>query len=373
MAGTVERYGKGYRYRFEIARDPASGTRRFISKGGFSSVREARRALANAVTQADEGRLVARNGYTVTEWLDQWLERAALDLKPTTVAGYRRAALKVNASFGRSRLQELTPLMAEQLYTDLLRSGLSAKTVRHTHAFLRHALQDAERLGLIVRNPGSVAKAPRVHQKEQQTWSPEQLSQFLNSTVSERFHPVFLLLATTGLRRGEVVGLRWSNVDLERCVLSVIHTFTTVNGAMLSSTVKTAKSRRQVSLDAVSVAVLRAHRLRQNQERLALGPAWEDHDLVFCEPHGAPLHPDKLTVRFGKLVRASDLPVIRLHDLRHTHATLALRAGIHPKVVSERLGHATTGITLDLYSHVAPELDHQAADRVASLLTLTTL
>lgn len=370
MAGTVEKYGRGYRYRFELPRDPGTGKRRFMSKAGFASAREARRALATAVAQADEGRLVARNGTTVAEWLDQWLERAALDLKPTTIAGYRRAALKINASFGRSRLQDLTPLLVEQLYLKMLRAGLSPKTVRHTHSFLRHALQDAERLGLIVRNPAAVAKAPRVHRKEQQTWAPEQLSAFLNSTVAERYHAIFVVLATTGMRRGEVVGLRWSNLDLDRGVLSVIHTFTTVNGAMLESTVKTSKSRRQVSLDAVTVLVLRAHRAKQNAERLALGPAWVDHDLVFCEPDGSPLHPDKLTVRFRQLVRASTLPVIRLHDLRHTHATLALRAGVHPKVVSERLGHATTGITLDIYSHVAPELDHQAAEKVAGLLHL---
>ncbi len=341
-----------------------------MSKEGFSSAREARRALANAVAQADEGRLVARNATTVAEWLDQWLERAALDLKPTTIAGYRRAALKINASFGRSRLQDLTRLLVEQLYLKMLRAGLSLKTVRHTHSFLRHALQDAERLGLIVRNPEAVAKAPRVHRKEQQTWKPEQLSAFLNSTVAERYHSIFVVLATTGMRRGEVVGLRWSNLDLDRGVLSVIHTVTTVNGAMLESTVKTTKSRRQVSLDAVTVLVLRAHRAKQNAQRLLLGPAWVDHDLVFCEPAGSPLHPDKLTVRFRQLVRASTVPVIRLHDLRHTHATLALRAGVHPKVVSERFGHATTGITLDIYSHVAPELDHQAAEEVAGLLDL---
>ncbi len=217
-----------------------------------------------------------------------------------------------------------------------------------------------------------MARPPKVQRVEQQVWTPEQLSQFLNSTLGERFRPIFVLLATTGLRRGEVVGLRWRDVDLDGARLSVVNTFTTVNGVMLESTVKTAKSRRQVSLDSVSVAVLRAHRLRQNEERLFLGAAWQDHDLVFTEANGAPLHPDKLTVRFRKLVDERDLPRVRLHDLRHTRATLALRAGIHPKVVSERLGHATTRITLDLYSHVAPELDQEAAEKVAGLLTLTT-
>ena len=370
MAGSIERYGKGYRYRLELPRDPATGKRRFVTKAGFTSERAARRALANAVAQADEGRLVARNGYVVSEWLAEWLDRAALDLRPTTVAGYERAAVKVNAAFGQMRLQELTPLMVERLYASLLKSGLSAKTVRHTHAFLRSALKDAERLGLVNRNAAAAAKAPRVHRKEQQTWTPEQLSEFLNGTVAERLHPVFLLLATTGLRRGEVAGLRWADVDLDAGVLSVVHTLTTVKGNVTESTTKTIKSRRQVALDSVTVAVLKAHRIRQNEERLFVGPAWTDHGFVFAEPDGSFLHPDKISRRLRKLVQDSALPYVRLHDLRHTHATLALRAGIHPKIVSERLGHATVGITLDLYSHVSPGLDQQAAEKVAALLTL---
>ncbi len=142
MAGVVDAYGRGYRYRFELARDPATGKRRFVTKGGFTSAREAKRALANAVGQADEGRLVARNDYVVADWLEEWLERAALELKPTTVGGYRRAAKKANEAFGRCRLQDLTPLMVEHLYLGMMRSGLSAKTVRHVHAFLRRAFQD---------------------------------------------------------------------------------------------------------------------------------------------------------------------------------------------------------------------------------------
>jgi integrase len=147
-----------------------------------------------------------------------------------------------------------------------------------------------------------------------------------------------------------------------------VHTITTVHGRPVESTTKTAKSRRRVSLDAATVAVLRAHRAAQRKERLLVGAGWMDHGLVFCRYDGSPLHPDHVTRRFRTLVGQTDLPSIRLHDLRHTYATLALQAGVHPKVVSERLGHATVGITLDLYSHVAPSLDQQAAETVAGLL-----
>src|SRR5262249_44070430 len=227
---------------------------------------------------------------------------------------------------------------------------------------------DAERLGLGARNPARSAHGPSVSRKEQDTWSPEQLSRFLTTTAGDPLYGVFVLFATTGMRRGEVVGLRWVDVDLDRGVTSVVHTITTVHGRPIESTTKTAKSRRRVSLDAASIAVLRAHRAAQRKDRLLVGAGWVDHGLVFCRYDGSPLHPDLITRRFRALVEQTGLPRIRLHDLRHTYATLALRAGVHPKVVSERLGHATVWITLDPYSHVAPSLDRQAAETVAGLL-----
>jgi integrase len=368
MRGTVERYGSGWRYRVELAHDPATGHRRFSTKGGFLTERDARRALNRVLVAIDDGVHPGRTRIVTTDYLGEWVARAKVDLKPTTAAGYGHAVQTLAKAFGAVRLQDLTPLMIEGLYSQLLDRGFAPKTVRNIHMVLHRALADAERLGLIARNPARSAHAPSVSRKEQGTWSPEQLSQFLGITARDPLHGVFVLLATTGMRRGEVVGLRWVDVDLDRGVVSVVHTITTVHGRPVESTTKTAKSRRRVSLDATSVAVLRLHRAAQREQRLQLGPGWADHGLVFCRYDGSPLHPDYVTRRFRTLVEETGLPRIRLHDLRHTYATLALQAGVHPKVVSERLGHATVGITLDLYSHVAPSLDQQAAEVVAGLL-----
>ena len=368
MRGTVERYGRGWRYRVELARDPATGRRRYSSKGGFHTERDARRALNRVLVAIDDGMHVARTKIVASDYLTDWLARARVDLKPTTAAGYGHAVQTLAKAFGAVRVQELTPLMIEDLYSELLERGFAPKTVRNIHSVLHRALADAERLGLVAKNPARSARGPSVSRKEQETWSPEQLSQFLATTAGDPLHGVFVLLATTGMRRGEVVGLRWVDVDLDRAVASVVHTITTVHGRPVESTTKTAKSRRRVSLDASSVIVLRAHRAAQRKERLLVGAGWIDHGLVFCRSDGSPLHPDLVTRRFRTLVEQAGLPKIRLHDLRHTYATLALRAGVHPKVVSERLGHATVGITLDLYSHVAPSLDQQAAETVAGLL-----
>jgi integrase len=187
----------------------------------------------------------------------------------------------------------------------------------------------------------------------------------------DRFFAAYVLFATTGMRRGEVLGLRWYDLDLDLddCRLSVVHTITTVSHKPVLSTPKTKRSRRAIYLDANPVDVLRAHRDAQRAERQEAGPAWvDDLDLVFRDELGRLVHPDWFSKEFRRQVDSSDLPPIRLHDLRHTYATLALQGGVHPKVVSERLGHATVGVTLDLYSHVTPAIARDAASVVADSL-----
>lgn len=235
---------------------------------------------------------------------------------------------------------------------------------------LRRALADAERLGLVSRNAAAVAKAPAVIDKEQSTWTPAELSAFLSSVIDHRLFAAFVLSATTGMRRGELLGLRWRDVDPDARRVSIVRTITTVNGQPIETSTKTNKSRRRIALDAGTVAVLRAHQRRQAGERELAGKLWQETDLVFAREGGGAVHPDHFSQQFARLRGKVDLPPIRLHDLRHTYATLALEAGVHPKIVSERLGHATTGITLDLYSHVAPSMDEQAAEAVAGLFTL---
>ncbi len=280
---------------------------------------------------------------------------------------------RITRQIGAVQLQSLTPLQVEGLYATLLeRSGaggraLAPKTVRNCHIVLRRALADAERLGLVARNPAAAAKAVSAPRGEQRTWSSEEIQRFFDAVAGERLSMAFVLLATTGMRRGEVLGLRWEDVDLDGRALSIVQTLTTVSNRIHVGPPKTGKSRRRVTLDTVTFDALRAHRMRQLEERLASGDIWSnDGDLVFTDELGGPVHPDRFSKSFDRIVRDDELPRIRLHDLRHSYATLALKAGVHPKVVSERLGHSTIAITLDLYSHVAQGLDADAAELVAS-------
>jgi integrase len=204
---------------------------------------------------------------------------------------------------------------------------------------------------------------PKVSRPEMSVWTGEQLRAFLASLASDRLSAAFLLAATSGMRRGEILGLRWSDVDLDAGRLAVRQQLVTTGYRLSFTEPKTNKGKRALDLDPATVGALRAHRSRQLEERLAWGEGYQDPGLVFTSEDGGPLHPQSFSGSFERHVRASGLPPIRLHDLRHTYATIALGAGMHPKVVSERLGHASITITLDTYSHVIPWLDKQEADR----------
>ena len=246
--------------------------------------------------------------------------------------------------------------------------GLTALSVRHVHAVLHRALKNGC-AGPAARNPADLADPPRVagHGHELRTWSAEQLAAFLNSQRDDRLYALWYTLAMTGLRRGEALGLRWHDLDLEAGRLAVRRALVPCGREVLVSEPKTARGRRAVALDPETVAVLKDEAARQLKVQHAC-TAWVETGLVFTGDNGEALHPEVVSRFFRKAVRETMLPDIRLHDLRHTHATLALQAGIHPKVVSERLGHATVSITLDTYSHAIPAMQEEAALLIAGLV-----
>jgi len=251
------------------------------------------------------------------------------------------------------------------------KSGLSPLSIRHVHATLHRALKDAVRWERLTRNPIEAADPPRISgdgTRELKTWSAEQLKTFLESGKDERLSALWHLLAMTGLRRGEALGLRWEDLDLEAGRISVRRALIPNGAVVVVSEPKTARGRRSVALDPETVEVLKRQAGQQLADQVQKGDKWTDTGLVFTKEDGEAWHPEVVSRFFRSAVKRSRLPVIRLHDLRHTHATLALRAGIHPKVVSERLGHATIAITLDTYSHAIPAMQEEAAVRIAELV-----
>ncbi len=228
--------------------------------------------------------------------------------------------------------------------------------------------------GYLNRNPAALAVKPKQRSAgsvDMRTWTADELRRFLDHVRDDRLFPAWRLAASTGLRRGELLGLRWQDVDLHAGRVSVRQTLTTVGNKVAFGEPKTARGKRNIALDGVTIGALRTWRTQQAQERLALGPVWQDTGLVFSREDGSLIHPDTFSFWFDRHVRAADVPRIRFHDLRHTHATLALQAGVPAKVVSERLGHATVAFTLDVYSHVIPALQEDAAERIAALVDVS--
>jgi integrase len=370
--------------------DPTTGKRRDRAPDGrrvsYTTKRAAQRA-ANEIRQKIDARsYVRRDRITVEEWLEKWQQGAAfLNLSESTRESYARyLRVHIVPRLGPVRLQDLDAPMLDRLYADLLRdgnrttgAGLSRRTVQYIATILHSALEAAMRKNLLDRNPGRKADVPKRPKGERgskmRTWDDGQLRHFLESSSEERLYPAFVLAATTGMRRGEVLGLErdeFHPIPGEVVVLRSLQSISQKGGATklhFEDATKSGKDR-VVGLDPETVEILRSHLAAQAEERLAIGPNYRDQGLVFAQPDGSPVHPETFRRTFLRLVKASGLPPIRLHDLRHTWATLALKAGVHPKVVQERLGHSRISITLDLYTHAIPSLDLDAAGQVARLI-----
>jgi integrase len=379
MRGGTRKRGTTWTWYINLV-DPATDRRRQLTKGGFRTKRQAQAALNEAMAALRTDTFVEPSRLTLGAFLtEQWLPTVRATVRPNTWATYRiYAEAHVLPALGNVPLQALTAGHLNRLYIDLARhgrrdgrGGLKPKSVRHVHVLLHKALSDAVRWGHVIRNIADAADPPRVPRQARGVWSAEELRTFLASTREDRLAAMWLLFATTGMRRSELLGLPWRAVDLEAppARLAVVQAVVVVDKQpVVVAEAKTASSHRQLALDPFTAAALRAHRVRQLEERLAWGPAWVDTGLVFTREDGQVLHPEHVTKRFARLVRDASLPPITLHGVRHSYATTALAAGEPLKVVSERLGHASTSITANLYQHVLPSMDERTANAVATLI-----
>jgi len=358
-----------------------NGRRRQKWHGGFRTRKEAEAARAKLVNQVNTGVYAEPTKITLKEWATgSWLPTMKSQVKPTTWASYdRMLRLHVLPTLGDRPLHRLTPTLLNALYGELIDDGykkenrgggLHPKTVRHIHSTIHKVLGDAIDAGLLTNNPADRAKPPRPRAgrpTEMKFWDAEQLHRFLDHVEGDRLKAAWHLLAMTGMRRGEVLGLRWHDIDLEARRLAVRHTITAVGYAITESTPKTHQART-IDLDPGTAEQLRAHLERQPKEKEAWGPGYRDSDLVFRREDGSPVHPQLFSQQFEREIRRAGLPQIRLHDVRHTHATIALRAGVPIKVISERLGHEDPAFTMKQYAHVIPGMQAEAAELIAALV-----
>ena len=361
----------------------ADGSRRQKWHGGFGTRREAEGARARIVHDLYRGIYVEPRAMCVSEWVtEHWLAGVRTRVKPSTFDSYERnLRLHVLPRLGSHTLQQVTPSLLNRMYADLLTDGhlkqpggLSAKTVRYIHTIISKALSDAVDTGLIATNVAERSKPPKPAVRsstEIRAWTPHQLSRFLATVRGDRLEAAWRLAAMTGMRRGEVLGVRWHDLDLDTARLSVRQSVVSVAYKITISTPKSHQAR-VIDLDSVTCELLSNHHAEQQIERDDMGKDYHDNDLVFSKHDGTHLHPDSFSDAFKRLRIASQLPRIRLHDLRHTHATIALQAGVPVKVIAERLGHEDPAFTMKQYAHVIPGMQANAARLIADTVDTPT-
>jgi len=333
------------------------------------SKREAERKLRQAQAEQYQGTLTMLPSQRVDAYLNSWLDNHVRpSLEATTVESYALNVRRAIPHIGRERLDKLHGERLQHCYRQLLNDGLSPRSVAQVHRVLRAAFNHAMSAGLIARNPCKQATPPRADRRPMSVLTGPQVQQFISDTTSHPLHALFVLLLTTGMRIGEANALTWDSVELESGRAVIRRTVRRERGrGMQFADPKTDRSRRAVYLSTGAVAALRRHQWLQKSERLKVGPAWTDDNLVFCTSTGGRLDPGRIRKTLHSLLKSLGLPEIRTHDLRHTAATYLLTQGVHPKVVQELLGHSSVMVTLDTYSHVLEGLHRDVARRMDEL------
>lgn len=330
--------------------------------------------LRELITQTDRGVPMAGTSWTVDTYSQHWLEIVSKSLKPKTHSGYDWIVRKyIRSSLGDVKLERLTPAHVRRLHTAVAATGVSVRTVQLTHAVLRSMLSEAVREEHITRNVASLVRAPRPEVTETKPWTPPEVTAFSARSKQHRLHALFLLGYSVGLRRGEILGLRWSDLDLDSGALHVRQTLQRLDAGrgIVVGPPKTNRSRRTIPLPRAVVDELGRHRQRQAAE-LADVSKPNALGLVFTTTIGTPIEPSNLRREFDALIEQAGVRRIRFHDLRHTCASLLFAQGVPPRVVMDLLGHTTLSITTDLYAHVMPTALADAASAMDGLLTVAT-
>ena len=306
---------------------------------------------------------------TTGAYLERWLGNVEHTLRPRTVQGYRLIVAKhLIPTLGRVQLSKLTRDDVRGMVAHKRREGLSPQTLHNLHAVLRHAIEQAVRDDLVVRNVARGIDLPRVERTEVRAVSHADAVGILEAVRGDRIEPMVIVAMTCGLRQGELLGLKWEDIDLDLGQIHVRRSLQRLNGEVKDVPTKTPLSRRDVAMPALAVDALGLHRDRQRFDERWAGSRWHSTGYVFTSTIGTPVTGGDLTKRFQARLAAAGLPRMRWHDLRHATATLMLAAGEHPKVVQELLGHSTMAVTMAVYSHVIPSLKRDAADRMDALL-----
>lgn len=375
MKGHIRERSPGHFAIVLETRNSATGKRRRRWHSFTGTKRQAQIECARLISEMSGGTYLEPAKITLAQFLEQWLANIKGNVSPRTHERYEEIAKKnLVPLLGAITLTKLRPMQIAAAYTKALaggrrdgKGGLSPRTVHHMHRVLKQALAYAVRWQLLIRNPVDAVDAPKVERRDMTTYNLSQTATLLDAVRGEQVFIPTLLAALCGLRRGEIAALRWRNVDFNTAQISVVASVEQMNGGVRLKETKSSRART-VAMSETVRDELRAHRLRQAQDMLKLGSRLTDDNFVAALADGSPMQPTFITHEWGRFIKTTDLPRLRFHDLRRAHGTQMLSSGIHPKVASERLGHSRVGTTLDLYSHVLPGIQEDAAAKMDAAL-----
>ncbi len=328
--------------------------------------KEVQEKMKVALHEQQQGTLITAPQQTLKSYLEHWLEDVHKpSIRISTYVKYKKLMNgHIIPALGHIKLQKLTPQQVQRFYTDKLKQGAAPKMVSNIHGVLHKALDNAVKWSLIARNVCDAVSPPRVPKTEKQVLTKQQAHTLLEYVKKHRLEAILVLAVTTGMRRGEILALRWRDVSFEDGSIQVRRTVDYIpHYGYVENEPKTARGRRKIMLPSFVINILKAHRLQQIEAKSKVGPDWIEKDLVFCGIHGDYFNPNYLLRVFKRVLVDAGLPHMRFHDLRHSAATILLSMNIHPKVVQEVLGHSTINMTLDTYSHVLPSMQKDITDR----------
>lgn len=366
MKGHREKHGKGYRYRYYAGLKP-DGKKDYKVTPTYPTAKEADAEWAKIKVQLDQGTYVRAGKETVAEYEERWLKTKESQIEEGTYRQYSWLVKNhIIPRLGHLQLSKLRADHIQAMYSDLeSEDAISPQSIGHLHRVLSQTLKNAVQWGLIAKNPAELAKPPKVGRHEFHVWTEAELETFLSVAKERtRYYMIFLLGAATGMRLGEILGLKWSDVDFETGIIQVRRS----GSKRKSTTTKTAASRRPVVMPSYLVEELQSHHEQQQKEIAIQGTRWKKNDLVVPTSVGTQVLQGNIRGLLERLIKRAGVTECRFHDLRHLHATLLLTKGVHAKIVQERLGHSSIQVTLDRYSHVVPGLQEQAATEIDAIL-----
>lgn len=369
MKGGIRKRGKSYDIFVSLGKDPVTGKYNTHWQTVKGTKKEAEKQRTELLHQLDTGMFIRPSKTTFAEYLERWLkDYARPNLSPRSYERYTGIIKKYFIpDMGNIPLTLVKPEHIQGHITAIRDQGLKPETIKFHHAVIHKALQTAVKWGLLHRNAADGVDVPRNGHTEMQTWDDFEVRQFLDTAKESVYYALFHTALFTGMRRSELLGLKWEDVEIQTIsVRRSLHHLK--DGTYIFTDPKSERSKRTIALSPSSVLVLAEHKERQQAIRTMLGETLGRDDLVFSTPQGAPLRPNTITRAWAILAAKAGVKPIRLHDARHTHASLMLKQGIHPKIVQERLGHSTISMTLDIYSHVAPGLQEAAAKSFDTLV-----